>query len=146
MGSLWYEHVYDPTAFRLLQGSLYLPVPNPVSAIPEFFGDTMLINGLVHPYLNVEPKKYRFLMLNACNARFLNLNLLKSHGRIRRGCNQPIVTPAPPIPNPGPAMVQLGTEGGYLAAMLYHPNTRFFDPEARYGGTCCSPPQNDRIS
>lgn len=75
-GSLWYEHIYDPASFRLLQGPSFLPPPNP-SAIPEFFGDTMLVNGLVHPFFEVKPKAYRFMMLNACNARFVNLNLLQ---------------------------------------------------------------------
>src|SRR5207248_6856538 len=35
--------------------------------IPEFFGDTVLVNGKVWPYLDVEPRKYRFRMLNASN-------------------------------------------------------------------------------
>jgi spore coat protein A len=43
--------------------------------IPEFFGDTPLVNGAVRPYLAVEPRKYRFRLLNASNARFWNLTL-----------------------------------------------------------------------
>ena len=38
---------------------------------PEFFGDTMLVNGKTWPYLEVEPRLYRFRVLNGCNARFL---------------------------------------------------------------------------
>ena len=34
-----------------------LPIP---SCVPEFFGDTMLVNGLVYPYVEVEQRKYRF--------------------------------------------------------------------------------------
>ena len=34
-----------------------------------------MVNGTVYPYLNVEPKAYRFRILNACNDRFLNLQL-----------------------------------------------------------------------
>jgi spore coat protein A len=30
----------------------------------------------VYPYLNVEPRVYRFRTLNACNARFLNISLM----------------------------------------------------------------------
>ncbi len=36
----------------------------------------MLVNGTVYPYLEVEPRQYRFRMLNACNARFLNPQLV----------------------------------------------------------------------
>jgi spore coat protein A len=41
----------------------------------ELWADTALVNGKVYPYLNVEPRVYRFRTLNACNARFLNLTL-----------------------------------------------------------------------
>src|SRR3954452_18745482 len=43
--------------------------------IPEFFGDTPLVNGVIRPFLNVEPRKYRFRVLNASNARFWNLTI-----------------------------------------------------------------------
>jgi spore coat protein A len=43
--------------------------------IGEYFGDVMLVNGKVWPYLNVEPRMYRFRVLNGCNARILNLDL-----------------------------------------------------------------------
>jgi spore coat protein A len=51
----------------------------PISDIPgvtwvgEYFGDHMLVNGKVWPYLDVEPRLYRFRVLNGCNARILNL-------------------------------------------------------------------------
>ena len=35
----------------------------------------MLVNGKVWPFLDVEPRMYRFRVLNGCNARILNLNL-----------------------------------------------------------------------
>jgi spore coat protein A len=40
----------------------------------ELWADTPLVNGVVMPYLDVEPRVYRFRTLNACNARFLNLS------------------------------------------------------------------------
>jgi spore coat protein A len=43
--------------------------------IPEFYGDTPLVNGAAQPYLVVEPRMYRFRMLNASNARFYSLDL-----------------------------------------------------------------------
>ncbi len=53
----------------------------PTSDIPgavwigEYFGDVMLVNGKVWPFLEVEPRLYRFRVLNGCNARILNLDI-----------------------------------------------------------------------
>jgi spore coat protein A len=53
----------------------------PTSDIPgvvwigEYFGDVMLVNGKVWPFVDVEPRLYRFRILNGCNARILNLDL-----------------------------------------------------------------------
>ena len=52
----------------------------PTSDIPgavwigEYFGDVMLVNGKVWPFLDVEPRLYRFRILNGCNSRILNLD------------------------------------------------------------------------
>jgi spore coat protein A len=43
--------------------------------IPEFYGDTPVVNGAARPVMNVEPRMYRFRILNASNARFWNLKL-----------------------------------------------------------------------
>jgi spore coat protein A, manganese oxidase len=43
--------------------------------IGEYFGDVMLVNGKVWPFLDVEPRMYRFRVLNGCNSRILNLDL-----------------------------------------------------------------------
>jgi len=59
-----------------------------VTWIGEYFGDVMLVNGKVWPFLNVEPRLYRFRILNGCNARILNLDI------------------------PGTKMWQIGAEGG----------------------------------
>jgi spore coat protein A len=56
--------------------------------IGEYFGDVMLVNGKVWPYLNLEPRLYRFRILNGCNARILNLDI------------------------GGPSFWQIGAEGG----------------------------------
>ncbi len=42
---------------------------------PEAFFNTMVVNGRTWPFLNVEPRKYRFRFLNGCNSRFLILQL-----------------------------------------------------------------------
>jgi len=51
--------------------------PNP-SLVPESFMDTMMVNGKAYPYKNVDPKPYRLRILNACNDRYLNLQLYTS--------------------------------------------------------------------
>jgi spore coat protein A len=85
--------------------------------IPEFFGDTILVNGLVYPYLEVEQRQYRFRMLNACNARFLNPRLMYAAGSTPPDSTEP-------SNQIGPAFIQIGTEGGFLPhpAMLNGPS------------------------
>jgi bilirubin oxidase len=68
---------------------------------PEFFGNTMMVNGRTWPVLPVEPRRYRLRFLNGCNSRFLILKVV-SHPRARRP-----VTAAVPF-------WQIGTEGGFL--------------------------------
>jgi FtsP/CotA-like multicopper oxidase with cupredoxin domain len=43
--------------------------------VPEFVGDTIVVNGKAWPYLEVQPKRYRFLFLNGSNARTYELFL-----------------------------------------------------------------------
>ncbi|XP_024370037.1 multicopper oxidase LPR1 [Physcomitrium patens] len=42
---------------------------------PEYFGDTILVNGKAWPYLQVKPQMYRFRVLNAANARVFELSM-----------------------------------------------------------------------
>jgi spore coat protein A len=79
-------------------GSLFYPTEG-VTAVhpkwtPEFFGDTILVNGGVWPYLEVEPRKYRFRFLNGSNSRFYRLSF--GDKRVKA--------------------YQIGTDGGYLSA------------------------------
>ncbi|MGZ8818344.1 MAG: multicopper oxidase family protein [Mycobacterium sp.] len=89
-------------------GQLYFPAgtsggtvnsPNPEHPywVPEFIGDTILVNGKAWPFLNVEPKRYRFLFLNGSNARPYSMSLVD-----------------PVSGNPGPALWVIATDGGYL--------------------------------
>lgn len=56
-------------------GQLFYPDTPPFgvevhpSIVPAFFGNTILVNGKVWPYLDVEPRKYRFRIVNASNRR-----------------------------------------------------------------------------
>ena len=107
-GDLWYPHVYEPARWALGAGPPPpLPLPS-VSCIPEFFGDTILVNGTVAPFLEVEPRQYRFRMLNGCNARFLNPRLLYAQGAFGLSATEAKATAD------GPAFIQIGTEGGFL--------------------------------
>jgi spore coat protein A len=64
--------------------------------IPEFVGDVMVVNGKAWPYLRVQPRRYRFRLLNGSNARILQLNLLDSQQRTT------------------PPFWQISTDGGLL--------------------------------
>jgi spore coat protein A len=59
--------------------SLYYPDSGDPAApwIPEVYGDAMLVNGKLTPYLEVEPRPYRFRMLNAANSRTLDFLALQ---------------------------------------------------------------------
>jgi len=58
-------------------GTFFYPTSDIPGAtwIGEYFGDVMLVNGKVWPYLNVEPRMYRFRILNGCNSRILSLDI-----------------------------------------------------------------------
>ena len=51
--------------------------PTPSVGAETFF-DTMMVNGQIYPYMDVEPKAYRFRILNAANDRFVNLNIYEA--------------------------------------------------------------------
>jgi spore coat protein A, manganese oxidase len=59
------------------EGQLYYPIsPDPESPwVPDVFGEATVVNGKVFPYLEVEPRKYRFRLINAANGRFFHLAL-----------------------------------------------------------------------
>lgn len=58
-------------------GSLYYPEKSQssdfTSWIPEFFGNTITVNGKAWPKVALKPQKYRIVLLNACQSRFLNI-------------------------------------------------------------------------
>jgi spore coat protein A len=60
-----------------LDGSLFYPTvgitPTHPIWVPEFFGDTAVVNAKAFPFMNVEPRRYRFRMVNGSQARFYNM-------------------------------------------------------------------------
>ncbi|WP_236021939.1 chitobiase/beta-hexosaminidase C-terminal domain-containing protein [Geomesophilobacter sediminis] len=151
-GDLWFPHVYEPNQDpnspgganpfgRWDYGPWFWPpvivdaahakIPEP-STTPEAFMDTPIVNGTAYPYLVVQPKAYRFRILNACNDRTLNLSLFyadpgdptgKEVKMVPAGPN-PTFPPTWPtdgrdggVPDPltaGPSWYQIGSEGGFL--------------------------------
>ena len=55
-----------------------IPGVEPVSSGMEAFMDTAVVNGTAFPVLEVDPKAYRFRILNAANDRGMNLSIYKA--------------------------------------------------------------------
>jgi FtsP/CotA-like multicopper oxidase with cupredoxin domain len=163
-GDLWFPHVYetnqDPNSFdgtnpvgRWDYGPWFwpifpapLPLPTGVygdaTTTPEAFMDTPVVNGTAYPTLEVDPRAYRFRILNACNDRFVNLSLFVADSSVTTDDGRtntevkmvPAIAPpagstavwpdywptdgrAEGVPDPaaaGPAFIAIGNEGGIL--------------------------------
>jgi spore coat protein A, manganese oxidase len=76
----------------------YLP-DSPIPPIwnPEFFGNTLIVNGRTWPFLEVEQRRYRLRVLNGCGSRFLILDFSTVLGA---------------------SVWQIGGDGGFLDAPL----------------------------
>jgi spore coat protein A len=120
VGSLWYPHVYEKNRWKFT-GNTVMPDP---SCIPEMFGDTMLVNGTVFPAATVEARRYRVRLLNACQARFLNLQLYVADAS-RDGITY---SKGVPINAPGPSFTLIGTEGGFMPKPVVAPAVQPFNP------------------
>lgn len=87
------------------------PQPNPELHpfwTPEFIGDTIVVNGKTWPYLEVEPRQYRFRYLNGSNARFYELSLQDVTSGGGGSKKKPGNNVAPP-------QLVIATDNGYLA-------------------------------
>jgi spore coat protein A, manganese oxidase len=76
-------------------GSLSYPVStlaaspeHPGPWVPEFFGDTILVNGKIWPFCEVEPRKYRLRIVNGSNARFYGLRWSDGRPFVQIGSDQ----------------------------------------------------------
>ena len=135
VGSLWYPHTYETDRWELGDHPLGTP-PDP-SIIPEMFGDTMLANGTVYPEATVEARRYRLRILNACQARFLNLQLYVDDGSLDGiTLNQNTLTPTNA---PGPGFFVLGAEGGFLPTPVQVPSNQPFNPNTLGGSLITAP-------
>jgi FtsP/CotA-like multicopper oxidase with cupredoxin domain len=155
-GDLWYPHVYEPAVVPDAQGTLVenpagrwdwgptmglaytpsrLPLPDgsygQVSATPESYMDTPVVNGVAYPVLKVDPKAYRVRFLNGANDRYFNLSLWvaddsvqssdgRSNTEVRMvtGDGRPGGVPDPT--SKGPSIIQFANEAGLLPAPIVH--------------------------
>ncbi|WP_294353018.1 multicopper oxidase domain-containing protein [uncultured Clostridium sp.] len=81
-------------------GSLFYPDSSPFvsftpSIAPQFLGNTIVVNGKLWPYLKVEPRKYRFRILNGLNRRQYTISMEN-----------------------GAEFIQIGTDGGFIEAPI----------------------------
>jgi spore coat protein A, manganese oxidase len=88
--------IYDRLLTR--DGQLLYPVsPDPQSPwVPEVFGNAILVNGKLFPYLDVEPRRYRLRLLNGSNARTYHLSFANDAPFHQIGTDQGLL--AAPVP------------------------------------------------
>ena len=119
--------------------------PN-VSVGMEAFNDTPIVNGTAYPTTTVDPKAYRYRVLNAANDRFWNLSwyvadpstgtlseVALNPAELAAAQTDPVVVPTPDTTKSpkGPDWIQIGTEGGFLPAPVVvpaQPTTWITDP------------------
>jgi len=92
-GSLFYpdsREFFDGILAEYIPDGDFSPIWN-----PEFFGNTMMVNGNTWPFQTVEQRRYRLRFLNGCQSRFLILDFSGI---------------------PGVEVWAIGNEGGFLAA------------------------------
>lgn len=70
-----------------------------LTVLPEFFADFILVNGQAWPVLEVEPRLYRFRILNGSDSRFYHLWITPDNTKSM---------------NTGPDFNQIGSDGGLL--------------------------------
>jgi spore coat protein A, manganese oxidase len=72
-------------ADRLLNkdGQLVYPVSEHPERpwVPEVFGNAILVNGKLLPYLDVEPRRYRLRIMNGSNGRFYRISLTNGEAK-----------------------------------------------------------------
>jgi FtsP/CotA-like multicopper oxidase with cupredoxin domain len=100
----------------------------------ETFNDTPMINGTAYPTATVDPKTYRFRILNAANDRFFNLSwyvadasgteVALNAAEVAAALTDPTIFPTPDeaLSPKGPNWIQIATEGGFLPSPVVIPS------------------------
>ena len=83
-------------------GEIHYPVSgNPDTPwVSEYYGSAILVNGVIFPYLEVKPRKYRLRLLNASNGSFYRLSFSQDDSVVADSVE----------------FVQIGSEQGFLEA------------------------------
>jgi len=83
-------------------GQIHYPVSGDPGQpwVSEYYGSAILVNGSLFPYLDVEPRKYRFRLLNASNGSYYKLSFAARDS----------------VEADGLEFYQIGSEQGFLAA------------------------------
>ena len=98
-GSLFYPNtreLFDEIVNPYIPDGPFSPIWN-----PEFFGNTMVVNGVTWPVLQVERRRYRFRFLNGCNSRFLILKFTEADPATLDAGAAPAGRDGPPVGTPG---------------------------------------------
>ncbi len=93
---------WGPWFWPVFPAQYSLPTGNygDVTATPEAFLDTPTVNGQPYPFMEVEPKTYRFRILSIGNDRTFNLGFYQAtdvNGKICDASNPAATAPAAPI-------------------------------------------------
>ena len=96
-------------------------VPQP-SGLAEFFGDHMVVNGVIWPKAEVEPRNYRLRLVNGCDSRFMVVRF-----RVAASPNATdLVGASAPLP-----FHVIGSDQG-LAGQAMQTDQLLFEPGGRY--------------
>jgi FtsP/CotA-like multicopper oxidase with cupredoxin domain len=106
----------------------YMPGVPYLSMGMESFNDTPVVNGAAYPTLSVDPKPYRFRILNAANDRFFNLSLYKAVDANGNLCDASNISPAPE--STGVACTEVNLSPAEVEAALTDPAGIFPTPVA----------------
>jgi FtsP/CotA-like multicopper oxidase with cupredoxin domain len=106
----------NPRGFNGFNGPPGNPNLHPFM-IPEYFGDVMTVNGKSWPFFDVQPRRYRFRLVDGSNARFARMQLFEeatTNGKFNGIAT--LFTDPRGVGNPGPPIWQIGSDGGFLNA------------------------------
>jgi spore coat protein A len=92
------------------------------TALAEFFGDHMLVNGQIWPKMDVEPRNYRLRFLNGCDSRFLAVQFFE----VPAGAED-FTGASGPLP-----FTVIGSDQGLASALTDGQTTLLMETGARY--------------
>jgi FtsP/CotA-like multicopper oxidase with cupredoxin domain len=141
----YYDPLCNPDTATFCEPPTIPSTPN-VSVGMEAFDDTPIVNGTAYPTTTVDPKAYRYRILNAANDRSWNLSwyvadpttgtlseVALKPAEVAAAQTDPNVFPTPDLTKSpaGPDWIQVGSEGGFLpapAVIPAHETTWIIDP------------------